>query len=168
MNNCPEIQGGNFPQIFVENNWNLFTKNVNCMTDTVEILQRGQTNPALQDFKTTVCQWPRFMVQISCKYFHSQEARDHIIFNLSQTFKTQPSIFLLKLLSCLCLYSTHPQLYIKSESKIQIFWSETIVENCGGEAWDGDIPIVHWQKEIALRCYWIKIRNSLNKSTSVA
>ena len=98
------------------------------------------------------------------------EARDHITFNLSQTFKTHPFTTLLKLLSCLCLYSTRPQIYIKSESKIQIFWSETIffLENGGGGAWDGDITIVHWQKEIGLRCYWIKIRNSRNKSASVA
>ena len=88
------------------------------MTDTVEICTEAKQTLLSKTSKQLFCQWPRFMVQISCKYFHSQEAWDHIIFNLSQTFKTQPSTYLLKLLY---LYSTRPQLYIKSESKIQIF-----------------------------------------------
>ena len=55
----------------------------------VEILLRGQSYPALQNSsKQLFSQLPPFMVQISPKYFHSQEPQAHITFKSSQIFKT--------------------------------------------------------------------------------
>ena len=47
--------------------WYLLSKNMKGMTDKVEILHRGQSDPALQ---TTVAP---FMVQISPKFLHLLE-----------------------------------------------------------------------------------------------
>ena len=65
-------------------------------TVQVEILHRGHSDPALQKSSKTFCTVAPFMVQISPKYFHSQEPQAHITFNLSQIFKTHLSTFLLK------------------------------------------------------------------------
>ena len=65
------------------------------MIDKVEILHRGQSDPALQ--KTFLSVAP-FRVQISPKYFHSLKLQNHMKFNSSQIFEAHPSTSLLKFL----------------------------------------------------------------------
>ena len=76
------------------------------------------------------------MVQISPKYFHSQEEEDHVAFNSSRIFKKHPFTSLLKLLLTLellwPLLNSFPN-HITSKRKIQIFCSETIVSLDNGD-----------------------------------
>ena len=88
--------------------------------------------------------------------------------NIWNTSFLEPSKNFYWLLSCCCLFSTCPQIYIKSESNVQKFHSETIVslEN-GGKGtnfcnadWlelNGNRPTVHWVRtELDVGRYMIK------------
>ena len=65
--------------------WYLWTKNIKGVTVKVEILDKGQSDPALE--KTTkqlFLSVARFMMEVTSKYFDSREPENHVTFNSSQ------------------------------------------------------------------------------------
>ena len=87
-------------------------------TVQVEILHRGPIRPCPSKvFKTTFCTVAHFRVQISPKYFYSQEPQAHITFNSSQIFKTHLSMFETRL--------TNPERQMKHENRLSLFLTDS-------------------------------------------
>ena len=73
--------------------WNLWTKNMNKLTDKVEILHLGQSDPALKKIQKNFFSVATFMAQISPKYFHTQEVEDHVTFNSIASIELVPKLY---------------------------------------------------------------------------